>query len=224
MRLVCSEYSIDFDIRENEVNVLVVESPNIFSHMISELICQIDGEAGNFVLSEQDAIINLSKVAKIIVNPFIIDCNEKRIQQKLYQELTDEMNETMIERTVYLQGEIITYLEELIKSVSYPLGFDIEENMTGLLKMCHVEIDDQGEVLVEKIMNYIKVLKQFCNIQIIFFVNLKAYLSQLELEELYKYTFYEKINLILMENCVKEKLENENICILDRDLCIINIE
>lgn len=224
MRLVCSEYGIDFEIRENEVNVLVIESPNVFSLMINELICQIKGESGKFILSEQDMIKTISKEVEIIVNPFIIDCNERRIQQKLYQELTDEMSETMIEKTVHLQGEMITYLEELLKRVPYPLGFDIEENMTGLLKLCHVEIDDQSEELIEKIMNYIKTIKQFCNVHIIFFVNLKSFLAQQELKELYQYAFYEKINLILLENSAKEKLQNENVCVLDKDLCIVNIE
>lgn len=154
----------------------------------------------------------------------MIDCNERKIQQKLYQELVDEMNVAMVEDIIHLQGEIISYLEKLIKRVPYPLDFDVEENMAGLLKLCHVEIDDQGEILVEKIMSYIKALKQFCNVNIIFFVNLKSYLSQQELEELYKFTFYEKISLILLENSAKEKLENESICVWDRDLCIINIE
>lgn len=224
MRLVCSEYGIDIEIRENEVNVLVVESPNIFSLIINELICQLEGESGKFILSEQDVIKSISKEAEIIVNPFIIDCNERRIQQKLYQELSDEMNETMIEKTIKLQGEMITYLEDLIQRVPYPLEFDVEENMTGLLKLCHVEIDDQEQVLAGKIMNYIKVLKQFCNIHIIFFVNLKSYLLAQELEELYKYASYEKISLILLENSAKEKIQNESICVLDKDLCIINIK
>lgn len=169
MRLLCSEYGIDLEIRENKVNVLVIESPNIFSLMINELICQMGGEPGRFILSEQDVVKNIAKEIEIIVNPFVIDCNERRIQQKLYQELVDEMNEAMVEDTTHLQREIISYFEKVIKRVPYPLDFDVEENMTALLKLYHVAIDVQSEVLVVRIMNYIKVLKQFCNIRFIFF-------------------------------------------------------
>ena len=164
MRLTYGEYGIDLEIRENKVNILVIESPNIFSLMINELMCQMEGGFGRFILSDQDEIKVIGKEAEIIVNPFAINCNERRIQQKLYQELIDEMNDTMVEDTVHLQGEIISYLEKLIKRVPYPLEFETEENMPGLLKLFHVEIDGQCETLIEKIMNYIKVLKQFCNI------------------------------------------------------------
>lgn len=134
------------------------------------------------------------------------------------------MNETLIERTTYLQGQIITYLEELFQAVPYPLEFDIEGNMPGLLKTCHVEVDNQGESLLERLTNYMRALRQFCAVKVIFAVNLKSYLTREELGELYKYVFYEKINLILLENSAKEKLENESICILDKDMCIINVE
>lgn len=197
MRLVSAKYGIDMEIRENMVNVLVVEAPDIFSRVIEELMCQIEGEPGTFILSEQDVIKTISKNADMIVNPFRVDCNEKRIQQKLFQELSVIMNESFGERTVYLQGQIISYLEELLQKVPYPLDFDVEGSMPGLLKMCHVEVVNQGDTLVEKIVNYMKALRQFCAIKVIFAVNLKLYLTLTELMELYKFVFYEKISLML---------------------------
>lgn len=223
MRLVHSVYGLDFELGENKVNVLVIEAPNIFSLMIDELLGQMQGNPGGFILSAQDTIKVINKEAEMIVNPFVLDCNEKRIQQKLYQELVNEMNESMVEQTMHLQGHVISYLEKLLQKFPYPLEFDVEGNMAGLLKWCHVEIDNQGEILAEKLINYIRALKQLCNIRIIFFVNLKLYLTQMEIEEIYKYAFYEKIHLFLLENSLKERLDNENICILDKDLCIIDI-
>lgn len=223
MRLICSEYGLDLEIKENRTIIFVVESPKTFACIIGELLNQIGGEPGKFILSEKDTIKTIGKEAEIVINPFVIDCNEKKILQKLYQEMLDEANDSMIEKTTRLQGQMITYIEELIQRMPYPLAFDVEENMVGLFKLCHVEIDDQGDTLVEKIINYIKMLKQFCNIHIILFVNLKLYLTKSELEELYKCAFYEKISLLLLENSLKEKIESESICILDKDLCIIEV-
>ncbi len=164
MRLVSAKYGIDMEIRENMVNVLVVEAPDIFSRVIEELMCQIEGEPGTFILSEQDVIKTISKNADMIVNPFRVDCNEKRIQQKLFQELSVIMNESFVERTVYLQGQIILYLEELLQKVPYPLDFDVEGSMPGLLKMCHVEVVNQGDTLVEKIVNYSGLSSKVCKL------------------------------------------------------------
>ncbi|MCM1124772.1 MAG: type II-A CRISPR-associated protein Csn2, partial [Eubacterium sp.] len=96
MRLMCTEFGIDLEIQENRVNVLVIETPNIFAHVIGMLINQMEGKEGSFILSEKDTIMTLGKAAEIIVNPFAIDCNEKRIQQKLYQELVSEMKDSMM--------------------------------------------------------------------------------------------------------------------------------
>lgn len=221
MRLICTKYDIDLELQENRVNVLVIEAPDTFAYVIYALIMQMKGEPGIFILSDKEKILTLGKAAEIVVNPFAIDCNEKRIQQKLYQELTNEMKESMLEQTVKLQGNIIKYLEELLQRSPYFLEFDVEENIAGLLKLCCVEIVDREETLVGKIANYMRALKRFCSVGTLFCVNLKLFLTQAEMEELYKNAFYEKINLVLLENTVREKLENETICILDKDMCII---
>lgn len=224
MRLICTEYGIDLEIQENRVNVLVLEARDIFARVVEALMIQIEGKPGIFILSDKDTIMKLDKVAEIIVNPFVIDCNEKRIQQKLYQELTNEMQESMMEQTVQLQGNIISYLEELLQKSPYFLEFDVEDNMAGLLKLCRVGITDQEETLAGKIASYMRALKQFCAISVLFLVNIKLFVTQSEMEELYHCAFYEKINLILLENTAREKLDNETICILDKDMCIINVD
>ncbi len=224
MRLTCTEYGIDLKMQENKVNVLVIEAPDIFAGIVDILMDQIEGKSGNIIISNKDIIMKLDKVAEIIINPFVIDCNEKRIQQKLYQELTNEIQESMMEHTAQLQGSIISYLEELLQKSPYFLEFDVEDNMTGLLKLCHVGIADQVETLAGKIANYMKALKQFCAINILFLVNIKLFVTQEEIEEIYQCAFYEKINLVLLENTAREKLANETICILDKDMCIINVD
>lgn len=224
MRLMCTEYGIDLKIQENRVNVLVIEAPEIFARIVDALMIQIEGNLGFFILSDKDTIMKLDKVAEIIVNPFVIDCNEKRIQQKLYQELTNEMLESMMEQTAQLQGNIISYLEEVLQKSPYFLKFDVEANMAGLLKLYRVGIADQEETLAGKIASYMRALRQFCAIKVLFLVNLKLFVTKAELEELYQCAFYEKINLILLENISRAKLENEMICILDKDMCIINVD
>ena len=77
---------------------------------------------------------------------------------------------------------------------------------------------------MERLAEYLKLLHQLCKIQVIIFVNLKTYFSQDELEELYKFAFYEKLFLVLIENREKPKLKEEKVCIIDADGCIINLE
>lgn len=224
MKFTYSEYGIELEVAENQVNVLVAESPQFFAHLIQVFYEEKQSSTGRLVLSEKDKILSLSKTMEIIVNPFCVDPNERRIMQKLYQELCAETQEDFFIKTGELHSCIVSYLEELSVSVPYHVTFDIEENVPNLLKAYNVRLETDGVSLLERLVEYLKLLHQLCKIQVVIFVNLKTYFSQDELEELYKFAFYEKLFFVLIENTEKPKLKEEKICIIDTDGCIINLE
>ena len=56
-------------------------------------------------------------------------------------------------------------------------------------------------------------------------VNIKQYLTENEISELYKLAMYSKIQLVLIEfNMYGKKSEYENIYIIDKDSCIITYQ
>ena len=63
--------------------------------------------------------------------------------------------------------------------------------------------------------------KALCGTRLMVFVNLKAYLNEVELEEVYKMAFYNKIQLLLLESVKKDVLPAEKYCIIDKDKCVI---
>lgn len=221
MRLIHSGYGINIEVCENEVNLLCIEQKKSFADLIQEILDQKNGKEGNFILSENDKIHNISKEVEIIINPFVLDCNEKRIQQKLYQEVYEQAVSNYLPETTELNAEIISYLEKITLSVPYDIIFDLEENIQGMLKIYGVRIEQQTSSLLEKITDYLKILVRMCRIKIFIFVNLKTYLDPEDLKKLYEFAFYEKLNIILIENQVIEKINCEKVCILDKDMCII---
>ena len=104
------------------------------------------------------------------------------------------------------------------------MTFDIEENIPNLLKAYNVRLETEGVTLLERIVEYLRLLHQLCKIKVIIFVNLKTYLSDSELEQLYEFSAYEKMSFVLLENVHRNRLKNEKICIVDHDCCIINLE
>lgn len=224
MRLVCSEYGIEIELQENQTGVLLVENSRVFQRMIYDLINQDRVTTGMFVLSEKDKICNLSKEAEIIINPFSLDCNEKRVQQKLFQEILEKALGDNLQETTELNRMIVSYLESITLSMPYNITFELEENIQGLLKIYGVAIEQNEENLLEKIINYLCVLSRLCKIKYFFFVNLKTFLETEELEKLYEFAAYEKMHFILLENKESGQLSDEKWCILDKDLCIIKCE
>ena len=81
----------------------IIESPESFSGYVLELSTQIDGNEGQFVLSDKNKELDLAKKAELIFNPFTVDINERKILNKLYMELSDlSKEEEMYIKTVEL--------------------------------------------------------------------------------------------------------------------------
>ena len=90
------EYGIEIELSENQICVLIAESPSFFSKLIETLYKEKQDGDGKILLSENDKILSFSKMSEIIVNPFTIDPNERRIMQKLYQELCVETLDQLV--------------------------------------------------------------------------------------------------------------------------------
>lgn len=76
-------------------------------------------------------------------------------------------------------------------------------------------------------MQYIKLMNQICGVEIFVIPNLKAYFSPEEIIQLYEFTIYNKIYLIVIEAIqtphIEPHIEREKCWIIDEDLCIIEL-
>lgn len=201
------EYGIEIKLLENQIHVLIAESPSFLSKLIETLYKEKQDGDGKILLSENDKILSFSKMSEIIVNPFTIDPNERRIMQKLYQELCAETLDQLVIETGEIHAKLISYLEEISLKVPYHVTFDLEENIPNLLKAYNVRLETESSNLLERIVEYLKLLHQLCRIEVVFFVNLKTYLRDEDLEQLYQFAFYEKNINYIIRKCTKNETE-----------------
>lgn len=223
MKLVDTYYNFELNMVENQITVLSVENPTAYTKLVGDLWHQINGEEGSFILSDGEKLKNISKDVECIFNPFLLDCNNKKIITRLYQELKTQSDNILQEETAKLNCDIIGYLEKLVMTVPYNLKFNCDMDIAAILKMYGVEIDNQADSVLENIVAYMKIVSQICGIKTFVAVDIKHYLTSEELLELYEAMFYEKINLIIIEPVHTDKLDNEKCWIIDKDLCIIDL-
>ena len=85
----------------------------------------------------------------------------------------------------------------------------------------HIEEDD----ILEKFINFLKVLVQLCGMKIIFIVGLHNVFTDEEVREIYKEVCVNKISIINIEYQQFNNLSNENykeiVYIFDKDNCEI---
>ena len=207
---------------ENQVNVIVVESPEVLTEIISEFKRQISGEDGQFVLSDKD-ICRIDKMMELVIDPWTIDFNSKRIKTKLLQLVKEEADEYFYDRFIETKGMICQYAENILDKMMYSVSYDMNIDTMSLIKFLDVRVDIQTDKLIDSLIEYIKLLHDLCKIEVVVLVNIKTYLSKTELLYLYQEALYQKVHLILLEATLTEKIEYEKIVIIDADKCVINI-
>ncbi len=223
MKLIHTGYNLEITLHENQITVLSVENPKAYSTILHDIWSQVQGEDGDFILSDYEKIKNISKEMECIFNPFALDCNDKRIVGKLYQELKEQAGIYLVNESVDLNSNIMEYLDKLIRYVPYVLEYNVDFDISLLLKMYGVRIESFGESLLEQTVEYLKVLSQICNVKNFVFIGLKQFFSVDELKQLYEFVFYQKINLIIIESVHSQHIDGEKCWLLDKDLCIIDL-
>ena len=223
MRLYNSKYDFSIELIENQAYNIVIENATALSSVMESLYGQINGMEGDFILSEAEQILPLPKNIVLISNPFEINCNDKKILNKLYQELQTNMQEQAFDFFNDLNCNIINFLDLVINTVPYNLESSFESDFIGLLKLYDVKICVNADSLLEKIIDYIRAIKNICGIQVIAFLNLKQFLTVEELQQLYEFCFYEKVHIIIIGGVQTKLLPVEKSLIIDKDLCKICI-
>lgn len=221
MKLVHPLLCQPIEFKENFANVLVMESKQEFAAFIYELMHQHESDEGRFVLSENSKELQLKKYAELIINPFSLDINQKKIINGVLQSLCKiAESEEYFFQTRELLGSVNQYIEMLLEESDYPIIYE-ESEIINLLKSVNVSVADDSASLLEKIVDYMKLTRQLLGIRCFIFVNLLLYLDEQDVELLMQSIKYEKYNVLLVEALCPEKRDDMKITVIDKDLCEI---
>jgi CRISPR type II-A-associated protein Csn2 len=225
MRLVNTEYDITLMLAENQVDVLYVENPDCFAHMVRDLWMQHDGKEGAWILSSADKDLPIAKYTQVTVNPLAVDCNDRRILKVLYQDMAEDLQEKYLDEYTKINAYMVDFLGKIMSEQPYPLELNIELLPAELFKAYDVHFDMEYTGLCEQLASYIKIWHQVARVDVFVFVNLKSFLNREQYVALCEQAFYEKAQLLLLESHYQEQetYSFERIKIIDRDLCIIEI-
>ncbi|MCM1088022.1 MAG: type II-A CRISPR-associated protein Csn2 [Muribaculaceae bacterium] len=200
----------------------VIESPEFFAEYVQELYVQSEGGDGNFILSEEDKEIDIGKYVEVIINPFSVNINDKKVLNKLYAELTElAYAEDMYLLTQDIKGKIQTYFLQLEHLSPYILTMDSEIDITAILKGTGVKIDNYADNFFENLEIYIQILSVLLQKKLIVLVNVCSYIGKEQVEQLMKLAIHTEIELLLIENQERNFSKGITKYIIDKDGCEI---
>lgn len=220
-RLTHGEYGFVLELEENVIYEIIVENPVIFAAMVRELSEQMQGNCGEFRLSQGEKTLPLEKKTVFVRDIFNLDINQRNILSKLYVELNESANSICLqERSIFVES-YIKYMDAICNNSDLFVTYEEEPEVQELFKLAKLKIDSEAVTPLELIIEYIRVASRLLRIDIIVFLNLKLFLAKEELEKLYEECFQRKVCLILLEASFQERMLCEKGCIIDKDSCII---
>lgn len=224
MKIINNDWQRQIVLEDNLIHTIVFENQKYYRENILELIRQHKGYEGNFILSNNNKEVSFDKNSYFICDLFNIDINNKKIITKVHGELLKIVTDDITE-----YNKIVSYIREYFETLVFNNNLDLEYNdeieTNSLLKLGDFKIQFEESNYLEKLIKFLKVLVELCNIKVIFIVGLYRVFSVEEVEKIYKEVCLNKINIINIEseyqNIKKSDCYNEKVYIFDQDNCEI---
>ena len=224
MKIINNNWQRQLVLEDNLIHTIVFEKKKYYRENILELIRQHKGYEGSFILSNNNKEVSFDKNSYFISDLFNIDINNKKIISKVYGELLKNVVEDIVEYNK-ITSHIREYFEILVFNNNLDLEYNDEIEANSLLKLGDFKIQFEESNYLEKLIKFLKVLVELCNIKVVFIVGLYRVFSVKEVEKIYKEVCLNKINIINIEseyqNIKKSDCYNEKVYIFDQDNCEI---
>lgn len=217
MKITVSYLENNIEINNENINVLEIENKKIFFRLINDLnqICNgnVIEEIKTFIDDKEVSIIN--KV-NVISDYFNIDFS--RYMLSINKLINENLKGNSDKSLLLLYKKLIQKYNSIISTVDLPIMVNNDVTIESLTKLLKLKINYKNSI-IENLFSIIELERSFKSSKFIVFVNLKQYLDDNELKELYKYSIYNNVNIILIDSqCYGCSHDFEKKLIVDNNL------
>lgn len=223
MKLIHEKITYGFEFNDEYFNVLTIENSKFFRGLIQELVNQTQGKEGSFVLSHNYKELDIKKNVELIINPFILEFNQKKIIDHIYNELREiAYDEERYLITSNIMSQVEKLIIDLIDCTDYPLLLQNVFDFNLILKSFKVQVMDLEQELVERLVSYMELLTQLNPKRVFVLVNIYDYMKDDEIDALLYDLNIKNIKVMLVQRYKSDRKHNyEKNILIDEDLCEI---
>lgn len=217
MKITVSYLENNIEINNENINVLEIENKKIFFRLINDLnqICNgnVIEEIKTFIDDKEVSIIN--KV-NVISDYFNIDFS--RYMLSINKLINENLKGSSDKSLLLLYKKLIQKYNSIISTVDLPIMVNNDATIESLTKLLKLKINYKNSI-IENLFSIIELERSLKSSKFIVLVNLKQYLDDNELKELYKYSIYNNVNIILIDSqCYVCSHDFEKKLIVDNNL------
>lgn len=216
MKLVNGDRQLVLKMKLGEINYLILESICEFRTVIDEIRVSIKDETDDWILSDEDEILKKELAADMILSPWTVDVNNKKIQKahfKYIMKIIQQEKATIQIRNI--MNEIQILLDKINDETEQEFVYDLED-FSVILKACNIHFLDDNDIL-SRLFQYIMICTELLNIKLFICVGMKNYFMEEELEILAREMGYRGSYILCIENFSNGTEKNR--ILIDNDLC-----
>lgn len=226
MRIAHIDYNFIYELSENDRGILIIEDARTFRMIINQLKRSLVDREEIFIFSDNNKIVRAWEKIDLVTNPIDIVINSRKLLNKLYDKINEEINmsDLLIDNNLVCQN-----IEKLFLRMSdvFELELSYKEKIEAndILKMLDIKVTEEYSDETEKVVEYMHANRLLLGIEYFIFVNLNTFFNSYEIEKIYEFAEYNKINIFLVESIQPDSIEKyTQVKIIDKDNCEISLD
>lgn len=223
MNFLFAEYGINFKLRRDTSNHLIVENAYVLDKLVTVLqACEM--KEGENVRFYDDDPVDFHKHVQVCFSPVGIHLENRELQKSLFKNLVDIIESTDLSlKLIEAQSLLIEVIELLKLESDFVLEVYGDLKPESLFKTLNVNLRKVEGSFCNRLIEYILTYNRLLQKNIFVFVGCQSYLSAAEISVMIEQIKYEDIYLLFIDGFQRmdfNKLVNHYI--IDRDICEIH--
>ncbi|MBR4657205.1 MAG: type II-A CRISPR-associated protein Csn2 [Oscillospiraceae bacterium] len=218
MKLVHPDLDSVMEFGEERVCTLVIEDQAFFRSFLQDLNEQINGMEGKSVLSVGDRPVSFASNAELIDSWLNFSLNRKTMINKVIGALEQKAVCEAYLQTAELLGGVERLVMEL--SESFPCDLVCKKLTIGnVFRGIGVELAEEGADPLEKLLDYMELVREFDREKLFFLVNLRSWYPDETIELFLQSVLGHGYKVLLIDSRDCQRLPSERRVTIDSDLC-----
>ena len=199
---------INVNYLENEIDIvpdcvfaIEIENKKYFYRLTHELYNIYQGIVSNEITLYDDSnqeITGTNKI-KIFINYFDFQLDSKKYINDISKYIENNISEENKMKLINEYKKIISLYKRALNEIVLPICINPDFDVESLTKLLKIKLEIKNEIL-DNLLLIIDLENALNRKNILFFINLKQYLTNDELLELYKYSIYRQIPIVLIDS------------------------
>ena len=223
MKLIIPWINNIFDTEGDYISTIIIENQRLFTDIITDMCGQMQGCEGKCVIADNNRVLNFARTGEVLQTFIPFSLNTRLLLGRINSAIENEaIAPENYARTKELMGSIETFLYDISQNLTGDFSFG-KLSIGSIIKASGVELNEDYELLGEKIIDYMELVKEFDQNKLFITINLRSYIDDAEAEAFIDTVKRHKYNLIMIEGYEHPILINEKRYIVDSSLCEILI-